>query len=246
MRGFLAFAAAERGGEPSLPRLKGPKRPRSVPRPVSPDDAVALAEEVGEDATAAVDRGARPGGAAAALRLGPARRRGARPHRRGACRWARRSASPASAARPGSCRCSRRCATRSSLSVALPLSDRAGTQPLFRGARGGPLNGEMIRRAVRKARGPARPVRPDHAARPAPQLRHPSARPRRRPALAPGAARPCQPVLDPDLHRGRRRPSARRLPQRPSAGVKRNAFMPGVRSVGGIKRDQHGPEPQLR
>ena len=28
----------------------------------------------------------------------------------------------------------------------------AGDEPLFRGARGGPLNGEMIRRVVRKAR----------------------------------------------------------------------------------------------
>src|SRR4051794_27565519 len=52
VRSFLAFAAAERGGEPSLPRLKGPKRPRSVPRPVAPDDVLALAEEAGEGATA--------------------------------------------------------------------------------------------------------------------------------------------------------------------------------------------------
>ncbi|MEA3063888.1 MAG: integrase/recombinase XerC, partial [Sphingomonadales bacterium] len=52
VRSFLAFAAAERGGEPSLPRLKGPKRPRSVPRPVAPDDVLALAEEAGEDASA--------------------------------------------------------------------------------------------------------------------------------------------------------------------------------------------------
>ena len=52
VRAFLAFAAGESGGEAGLPRLRGPKRPRSVPRPVSPDEAVSLAEEVGEDATA--------------------------------------------------------------------------------------------------------------------------------------------------------------------------------------------------
>ena len=55
MRGFLAFAAAEAGREAALPRLKGPKKPRSVPRPISPDEAVALAEE------AADDGGASPG-----------------------------------------------------------------------------------------------------------------------------------------------------------------------------------------
>ena len=52
MRGFLAFAAAEAGREAALPRLKGPKTPRSVPRPISPDEAVALAEEAAEDARA--------------------------------------------------------------------------------------------------------------------------------------------------------------------------------------------------
>jgi integrase/recombinase XerC len=48
VRGFLAFAA---GGKEGLPRLKGPKRPRTVPRPVSPDDAVGLADEVDENAS---------------------------------------------------------------------------------------------------------------------------------------------------------------------------------------------------
>ncbi len=51
VRGFLAFAAAEAGREAALPRVKGPKKPRSVPRPVSPDEAVALAEEAGEEAS---------------------------------------------------------------------------------------------------------------------------------------------------------------------------------------------------
>ncbi|WEJ99855.1 MAG: tyrosine recombinase XerC [Candidatus Sphingomonas phytovorans] len=44
VRGFLAFA----GGE--TPRLKGPRVKKGVPRPVSPDEAVALAEDVEENA----------------------------------------------------------------------------------------------------------------------------------------------------------------------------------------------------
>ncbi len=46
VRGFLKFA----GGEGAVPRLKGPRVPKGVPRPVSPDEAVALAEDVAEQA----------------------------------------------------------------------------------------------------------------------------------------------------------------------------------------------------
>lgn len=46
VRGFLAFAT----GEGVTPRLKGPRVRKGVPRPVSPDEAVALAEDVAEDA----------------------------------------------------------------------------------------------------------------------------------------------------------------------------------------------------
>ena len=51
VRAFLAFAAAESGREAALPRLKGPKKPRSVPRPVSPDEAVSLAEQAADGAS---------------------------------------------------------------------------------------------------------------------------------------------------------------------------------------------------
>ena len=44
VRGFLAFAGAD------TPRLKGPRVKRGVPRPISPDEAVSLAEDVAEDA----------------------------------------------------------------------------------------------------------------------------------------------------------------------------------------------------
>jgi integrase/recombinase XerC len=49
VRGFLAFVA---GGDGATPRLRGPKVKRGVPRPVSPDEAVSLAEEAADAATA--------------------------------------------------------------------------------------------------------------------------------------------------------------------------------------------------
>ncbi|MEO8722316.1 MAG: tyrosine recombinase XerC [Sphingobium sp.] len=48
LRGFLAFAGGEHGVTPTL---KGPRIKRGVPRPISPDDAVALAEDVSEAAS---------------------------------------------------------------------------------------------------------------------------------------------------------------------------------------------------
>lgn len=52
LRGFLGWAATREGETAAapLPRLKGPKVKKGVPRPVSPADAVALAEDVAEDA----------------------------------------------------------------------------------------------------------------------------------------------------------------------------------------------------
>ena len=46
VRGFLRFAA----GQEAVPRLKGPRVKKSLPRPIAPDDAVALAEDVAEQA----------------------------------------------------------------------------------------------------------------------------------------------------------------------------------------------------
>jgi integrase/recombinase XerC len=46
VRAFLAFV----GGEGTAPRLKGPRVKKGVPRPISPDEAVALAEDVEENA----------------------------------------------------------------------------------------------------------------------------------------------------------------------------------------------------
>jgi integrase/recombinase XerC len=46
VRGFIAFAA----GEDAVPRLKGPRVKKGLPRPISPADAVSLAEDVSEQA----------------------------------------------------------------------------------------------------------------------------------------------------------------------------------------------------
>ena len=151
VRGFLAFAAAEAGREAPPPRLKGPKVPRSVPRPVSPDEAVALAEEAAEDASAPWI-GARDlavllllygsglrvaealGLTGAALPLGEAI---AVAGKRGKTRIVPLLA-PVKAAIEAY--------------LALCPWPAAKEGPLFRGARGGPLRGEIVRRAVARAR----------------------------------------------------------------------------------------------
>jgi integrase/recombinase XerC len=46
IRTFLQWS----GGDDATPRIKGPRVKKGVPRPISPADAVALAEEVAEDA----------------------------------------------------------------------------------------------------------------------------------------------------------------------------------------------------
>lgn len=48
VRHFLRFALGENA---SLPALKGPRVPRSLPRPVNPDDVMALADDVSQSAS---------------------------------------------------------------------------------------------------------------------------------------------------------------------------------------------------
>jgi integrase/recombinase XerC len=47
VRAFLRYAAEQQGTTAVMPRIASPKRPRTLPRPASPADAVALAEETG-------------------------------------------------------------------------------------------------------------------------------------------------------------------------------------------------------
>lgn len=48
VRGFLTYAAEQEGNTPQLPRTRAPRRPRTLPRPASPDDALALARDAGD------------------------------------------------------------------------------------------------------------------------------------------------------------------------------------------------------
>jgi len=151
VRGFLAFAAAEAGRESALPRVKGPKRPRSVPRPISPDEAVSLAEQAAEDAgepwiaardlavlTLLYGSGLRVAEALGltgeALPLGEAL----------VVTGKRNKTRVVPLLAP----------VREAIEQYLALCPWPGAKdaPLFRGARGGPLRGEIVRRAVRKAR----------------------------------------------------------------------------------------------
>jgi integrase/recombinase XerC len=151
VRGFLTFAATDAGAAANIPRLKGPKKARSVPRPISPDEAVALAEDVSDDASeewiAARDfavllllygAGLRVAEAlgltGAALPLGEA-----------LSVTGKRNKTRIVPLIPP---------VRTAIERYLSLCPypMAKDQPLFRGARGGPLNGEIVRRAVRRAR----------------------------------------------------------------------------------------------
>ncbi len=151
VRGFLGFAAGEDRRSGTLPRVKAPKKPRSVPRPISPHEAISLSEEVGEDATAewiaARDQavllllygsGLRVAEAlgltGSALPLGEAL----------TVTGKRNKTRIVPLLGP----------VREAIELYLKLCPycMSKDEPLFRGARGGPLNGEMIRRVVRRAR----------------------------------------------------------------------------------------------
>ncbi|MCL6682979.1 tyrosine recombinase XerC [Sphingomonas sp. SE158] len=150
VRAFLSFAAEDLGEIPQLPRTRAPKRPRTLPRPASPDDALALAEEAGsasEDWTAARDM------AILLLLYGSG------------LRIAEAMGLPASVLPIG--RTLRVTGKRNKTRV-VPVVDAVreaitaytqacpypltGSTPLFLGARGGPLNADLVRRSVRSAR----------------------------------------------------------------------------------------------
>jgi integrase/recombinase XerC len=151
IRGFLAFVSARQGSQATPPRLKGPKKPRSVPRPVSPDEATALAEEAAED-------GAEPWISArnlafllllygSGLRVAEAL-----------------ALTGADLPLGDVLKVTGKRAKTRMVPLLAPVRDAiqdylslcpypiAKDQPLFRGARGGPLRGEIIRRSVRRAR----------------------------------------------------------------------------------------------
>jgi integrase/recombinase XerC len=51
VRAFLTYAAEQQGKQAQLPRTRAPKRPRTLPRPAAPEEAVELAETAAEAAS---------------------------------------------------------------------------------------------------------------------------------------------------------------------------------------------------
>jgi integrase/recombinase XerC len=151
VRSFLGFAASEDKRSANIPRLKGPKKARSVPRPISPAEAISLAEDVSDDASqpwiAARDFAVLMLLYGAGLRISEA------------------LGMPASALPLGEVISVTGKRSKTRIVPLLPqvrtaIEDYvqlcplplAKDQPIFRGARGGPLNPELVRRAVRGAR----------------------------------------------------------------------------------------------
>jgi integrase/recombinase XerC len=146
VRGFLAFAT-----EAAPPRMRAPKKARSVPRPIAPDEVVSLAEEAAEAASqpwiAARDYAVLMLLYGSGLRVAEALglTGAALPFGEALVVTGKRSKTRIVPLLPP---------VRTAIEEYVALSpwpiDRDG--PLFRGARGGPLRGEIVRRAVRKAR----------------------------------------------------------------------------------------------
>ena len=151
VRAFLTFAAEEQGNTPQLPKTRAPKRPRTLPRPASPDDAVALAKEA--EAAAPNDwLGARDLAIllllyGAGLRVAEAMALTARVLPLG-------QAMRVTGKRGKTRNVPLVQAVRAAINayVALCPYPLAGDARLFVGAKGGPLNADLVRRAVRGAR----------------------------------------------------------------------------------------------
>lgn len=152
LKTFIAFAREQAGlADTSRPRLRGPRVKKGLPRPVTPDEAVNLAEAVADDATvpwiAARDR------AVLLLLYGAG------------MRIAEALALPASVLPLTEKLTVTGKGNRQRLVPLLPIVQAAVAeytqlcpwplakdQPLFRGAKGGPLSQGIVQRAVARAR----------------------------------------------------------------------------------------------
>ena len=151
VRAFLTYAAERQGHHAQLPRTRAPKRPRTLPRPAAPDEAVELAHDAA-DAASAPWIGARD--LAILLLLYGA-----------GLRVAEAMSLTASVVPIGQ---TLRVTGKRAKTRVVPIVPAAreaiedyvrqcpyplrGAVPLFVGARGGPLNPDLVRRAVAAAR----------------------------------------------------------------------------------------------
>jgi integrase/recombinase XerC len=151
VRAFLRYAAEQDGRHAQMPRTRAPKRPRTLPRPAAPDEAMELAENAAEAASAPwigsrdlaillllYGAGLRVAEAlsltALVLPMGPTLRVTGK-------RSKTRVVPVVPAVKEAVEDYVRQCP--------YPLS---GDAPLFVGARGGPLNADLVRRVVASAR----------------------------------------------------------------------------------------------
>ena len=151
VRAFLKYAAEQSGHTPSLPRVRAPRRPRTLPRPAAPAEVVSLADDAA-DAASLPWMGARDLAVllllyGAGLRVAEALSLTARDMPLGATLrvTGKRSKTRIVPIMP---------AVREAIEdyvrqCPYPLT---GDAPLFVGARGGPLNPDLVRRAVAAAR----------------------------------------------------------------------------------------------
>ena len=151
VRAFLNYVAEQNGTMPQLPRTRAPKRPRTLPRPVAADDAIGLAEDAA-DAASEPWIGARDLAIllllyGSGLRIAEALS-------------LRMSDLPIGSTLRVTGKRSKTRIVPVVPAVAAAIADyaaqcpyqRSGEAPLFVGARGGPLNPDLVRRAVRAAR----------------------------------------------------------------------------------------------
>lgn len=151
VRAFLTYAAQDAETPPQLPRTRAPRRPKTLPRPASPDDAMALADEAGasgsSDWIGARDLAILLLLYGSGLRIAEAMGIGARalPLGQAIRVTGKRGKTRVVPLVP---------AVKKAIEdyVALCPYALAGDGPLFVGAKGGPLNADVVRRAVRGAR----------------------------------------------------------------------------------------------
>ena len=158
VRAFLTFAAEAQGTTPQLPRTRAPKRPRTLPRPASPGDAIALAEEAGaaapNDWIGARDLAILLLLYGAGLRVAEAMGLTARVLAAGPGDAGDRQARQDADRTAGAGGTGRRSPPMSRfVLIRWPV-----TRPCSSGRKGGPLNPDLVRRAVRSAQDAAGPA----------------------------------------------------------------------------------------